>query len=42
MVADLLEQLHHGHFEAEKCLNRAKDVVFWLNIRKNDEKYVKK
>jgi RNase H-like domain found in reverse transcriptase/Reverse transcriptase (RNA-dependent DNA polymerase)/Integrase zinc binding domain len=42
MVPDLLKQLHHGHFGAEKCLNRAKDVVFWLNIRKNVEEYVKK
>jgi predicted lipoprotein len=38
MVPNLLKQLNYGLFGAEKCLNRAKDVVFWPNIRKTWKK----
>jgi transcription elongation factor Elf1 len=42
MVRDILKQLHHGHGGSKICLNRAKNVVFLLNIRKNVEKYINK
>lgn len=38
----ILKQLHRGHFAIEKCKTLARSYVYWPNIDKDIEDYVKK
>lgn len=41
LQADVLQQLHYAHQEAEKCKLRAKGSLFWVNINRDIEEMVK-
>jgi len=41
LQADVRQQLHYPHQEAEKCKLRAKGSVFWVNINRDIEEMVK-
>lgn len=33
--SQMLDKVHHGHMGTEKCLRRAKDVMFWPNMSRD-------
>lgn len=38
---EMLEKIHYGHLGIEKCKNRARESLYWKNIDKDIENFVK-
>ena len=42
LKSDILEQIHEGHLGMEKCINRARNHVYWIGISNDIRQMVEK